>query len=373
MRLPAIALCLVASALLAQAPPSVDVTPVVAKPLERTVKLPGEFLPYEAVAIFPKVTGFIDKITVDRGSVVKKDQLLARLTAPELKAQIAEAEAKVQSIEAQRAEAQAKVVADESTYEKLKGAAATPGVVSGNDLLLAEKAADAGRARVRSLESSAKAAQAAVQALREIERYLDVTAPFDGVITERKVHPGALVGPQGGANATPMFQLEQLSRLRLVVAVPEVDLGGIPQGARVSFHVPAYPGETFSGVVARVAHAVDPKTRTMPVEMDVVNPGGQLAPGMFPEVAWPVRRKKPSLFVPPTAVVVTTERTFVIRVNDGAAQWVNVSRGATMGELVEVFGPLKAGDLVVRRGSDELREGTRVAAKLPQGSGHTQP
>lgn len=372
MRQPAIGVLLTAAMLFAQTPATVDVTPVVSKPLERTVKLPGEFLPYETVAIFPKVTGFIEKITVDRGSVVKKDQLLAQLVAPELKAQIAEAEAKVQAIESQRAEAQAKVAANESTYEKLKAASATPGVVAGNDLLLAEKAVEADRARVKALESSAKAAQAAVQTVREMERYLEVTAPFDGVITERKVHPGALVGPQGGQNATAMFQLEQLARLRLVVAVPEVDLGGIPQGARVSFRVPAYPGETFSGVVARVAHAVDPKTRTMPVEMDFINAGGRLAPGMFPEVAWPVRRKKPSLFVPPTAVVVTTERTFVIRVKDGVAEWVNVSRGANVGEMVEVFGPLSAGEMVVRRASDELREGTRVTAKMPQGSGHTQ-
>ena len=101
----------------------------------------------------------------------------------------------------------------------------------------------------------------------------------------------------------------------------------------------------------------------MPVELDVDNRDGRLAPGMFPDVVWPVKRSHPSLFVPPTAVVVTTERTFVIRVTDGAAEWVNVKRGVTAAGLLEVFGPLKPGDTIVRRASDELREGTKVTVK----------
>jgi RND family efflux transporter MFP subunit len=157
-----------------------------------------------------------------------------------------------------------------------------------------------------------------------------------------------------------MFQLEQNSRLRLVVAVPEVDVSGIEQGARVTFTTPAYPGETFSAPIARVAHSMDPKTRSMAVEMEVANTGGHLAPGMYPTVLWPVRRPKPSVFVPATSIVTTTERTFVIRVRGGIAQWVNISRGVSNGDLVEVFGPLQAGDTVVRRGTDELREGSHV-------------
>jgi len=345
--------------LLAQGAPTVEVVPVVSKPVSRTVRLPGEMMPYQSVAIHPRVTGFVDAVEVDRGSVVKEDQVLARLTAPEMKAQLAEAEARHEAIEAQRVEAGAKLVAEQATYDRMKAAAATPGVVAGNELLLAEKAVDAARARVRALESSLRAARAAVQVVEEMQRYLQITAPFDGVITERRVHPGALAGP-----ATELlFRLEQVSRLRLVAAVPEIDLGGIVERARVSFTVPAHPGETFTGVVARIARSVDVKTRTMPVELDVDNRGGRLAPGMFCEVIWPVERARPSLLVPPTAVVVTTERAFVIRVTSGAAEWVTVSRGVVAGGLVEVFGRLEAGDLVVRRGSDELREGTKVASQ----------
>ncbi len=342
---------------------TVEVVKVVEQKLERNIRLPGELLPYEAVALYPKVTGFVEKLDVDRGSRVRAGQPLARLSAPELTSHRTEAEAKLQAVRAQRAEAQAKLVSDEATYQRLKAASATPGVVAGNDLEVAQKTMEAGRARVQALESSEKAARAASQAVQETEGYLRIAAPFDGVITERNVHPGSLVGPAGPAAALPMLRIEQVSRLRLVVAVPETEVAGIAAGSRVSFTVPAFPGEAFTGVIRRISHSVEVKTRSMPVELDVANPSGRLAPGMFPEVAWPVRRPKATLFVPPSAVVTTTERTFVIRVRDGKAEWVNVRRGATVGDLLEVFGEIQAGDQVVRRATDELRPGTPVTPR----------
>jgi membrane fusion protein (multidrug efflux system) len=151
-----------------------------------------------------------------------------------------------------------------------------------------------------------------------------------------------------------------VSRLRLVVAVPEALVGAMVKDARVPFTVPAYPGETFYGTLKLTAHDLDEKTRTMAVELDVRNPDLRLGAGMYPEVQWPVRRPQPSSLVPPTTIVTTTERTFVIRVRNGVAEWVNVTRGARVGDLVEVFGALTDGDLIVRRGTDEIREGAKV-------------
>jgi hypothetical protein len=99
----------------------------------------------------------------------------------------------------------------------------------------------------------------------------------------------------------------------------------------------------------------------MAVELDVPNAQSRLAPGMYPTVMWPVRRSKPSLLVPPTSIVTTTERTFVVRIRDGIVEWVNVTRGAAAGNLVEVFGPLNEGDTIAKRGTDELREGAKVS------------
>jgi len=225
----------------------------------------------------------------------------------------------------------------------------------------AEEGVKAAKALGQSLENSAKAARASLEALRELEGYLKVKAPFDGVITERWVHPGALVGPASGS-AGPMLRLEQHSRLRLVVAVPEADVAGIPKSARVAFSVPAYRDENFHGTVARVSRSIESKTRTMPVELDVQNPG-RLSPGMYADVQWPVRKPRPALLVPPSSIVTTTERSFVIRVRAGKAEWVGVSRGAPAGDQVEIFGALQAGDEIVRRGSDEIREGTLLKAK----------
>ena len=106
----------------------------------------------------------------------------------------------------------------------------------------------------------------------------------------------------------------------------------------------------------------------MPVELDVKNPDLRLGAGMYPEVQSTVRRPQPSVLVPPTSIVTTTERTFVIRVTNGVAQWVNVTRGARVGDLIEVFGALKEGDTVVRRGTDEIREGAKVTPQAPKSS-----
>lgn len=341
---------------------------VISRPSDRTIVLPGEFLPYLSVPIHAKVSGFVEKIEVDRGSMVTEGQLLATMIAPELNAQRAEAEAKVRGAEAQRVEAEARVVGVESTFERMKAAAATPGVIAGNELIQAEKQVDAERAKVRAAASFVQAAQAAVKAIEDIQSYLRVTAPFSGVITTRNVHPGALVGT--GENSMPMFQLETVNRLRLVVPVPEAEVGGIITGAKVSFSVPAYPSETFYGALSRVARSIDPKTRSMPVELDVTNPNGRLAAGMYPAVKWPVRGKQPVLLVPPTSVVSTSERVFVIRVKDGVAEWVDVKKGPAQGDLIEVIGPLVEGDTLLRRGSDEIRQGAHVNVRTnPAGKG----
>jgi membrane fusion protein, multidrug efflux system len=109
---------------------------------------------------------------------------------------------------------------------------------------------------------------------------------------------------------------------------------------------------------------MDPKTRSMPVEIDVKNGDHRLAAGMFPEVRWPIRRSSPTLFVPAASVVTTTEDVFVLVVRDDLVDWVPVQKGTKSGSMVEVFGALQGGDLVVLRGTDEIRPGTRVVPVL---------
>jgi membrane fusion protein, multidrug efflux system len=334
-----------------------ELTTVVSKAVSRTVEVPGEFLPFEIVSLHAKVPGYVDRVLVDRGSVVKQGELLAELTAPEMNAQIAEAQSKVQASEADRLQAEAQLAATQSTYDRLKRAAETPGAIAGNELIQTEKLVEAAKALLNSRQQATKAAEAAVRSRKDLLSYLKISAPFAGIVTERLVHPGALVGP---GNDVAVLVVQDVSHLRLVVPVPEEDVSGIVKGASVSFQVPAWPERTFSGTLSRISRVLDSKTRTMPVELDVMNRDGSLAPGMFPTVKWPVRRSRPALFVPKTSVVTTTERTFVIRNRNGQAEWVDVRKGAAEGDLVEVIGSLKAGDTVVRRASDEIHDGTAI-------------
>lgn len=314
-------------------PVPVDVVPVSSQLLEGTIPLPGELLPFLSVDLSPKITGIVEFVNVDRGTRVKKGDVLIELNAPEL--------------HAQRREAEAQLRAAKITYARLRSAASTPGVVAGNDLELAQHHQEALEARLQSLQA--------------METYLRVMAPFDGVITQRNIHPGAVVGPDvASGRVLPLLRLEQISLLRLIVPVPESYAGSIAKGVTVPFTVPAYLEETFQGVVSRISQSVDPKTRSMPVEMDVDNRTMRLAAGMFPEVRWPIRRSTPTLLVPASAVVTTTENVFVLLVKENLVKWVPVRKGSKSGSMTEVFGDLQAGDLVVLRGTDEIRPGTSV-------------
>jgi RND family efflux transporter MFP subunit len=333
---------------------TVKLVKVVSKRAGHTTELPGEFYPYLNVQIHAKVSGYIDKVLVDRGSFVKQGQLLVELSAPEMMAHIAEAQAQVTTAEAEQAQAEAQLRAAESSNARLEDAAKTPGTVAENDLIQARQQTKAAEALLRARQRTVESFKQNLKSQQDLAAYLRVTAPFDGVITARYVHPGALVGP--GADV-PLLQLDQIARLRLAVAVPETDVGRLAKGRSVEFKVAAYPDRTFFGVIARPAHALDAKTRTMPVELDVRNSDGSLAPGMYPSVLWPIERSRASLLVPATSIVTTTERVFVIRNRNGHAQWVDVRRGSTLGNLVEVSGDLKPGDEVVERATDEIREG----------------
>src|SRR4051812_30487042 len=166
----------------APGPPTVEVARVVEQPLDVTLSLPGELTPYQTVAIYARVTGFVKTISVDRGSRVRAGQLIAVLEAPELAAQRAEAQSKLQSAQAQLGAVKSKGDADASTYERLKAAAATPGVVAGNDLVLAQKTVEADQGQVAAAQQNIEAARQALKSVTEIEGYLRIAAPFTGVI-----------------------------------------------------------------------------------------------------------------------------------------------------------------------------------------------
>ena len=369
------------------------VVPVQLLQLNKKLDLPGQFLAYQDVPVHAKVEGFISWIGVDRGWVVKKGQKMITIYCPELEAKYREAisklgatksahEQSLSALESEKArliEAKAKLDADQLTYERLKIAARTPGAIAQNEVDIAGKTAEADQGRVQSVfeeiaaakslvavqKQNIDAARHAVDSYNELRSYLTITAPFDGVITERNVHVGSIVAVDAlRGTSLPLVRIQEKSLLRLVVPVPEACVGGIRDWDWVDFTVPAFLGRTFKGQVARLGFALDEKTRTMPVEMNVYNKSGELEPGMLANVHWPVIRSYKTLFVPASAVVSDLKETFMLVVRDGKLAELQVKRGLDMGNLVEITGNIKEGDMVILRGTDEYEDGTPVNTKL---------
>lgn len=337
-----------------QSPKKIALVKVESRSLSRTVPLTGQLTPFLQTDIEARVPGYVEKVLVDKGSKVRRGQLLVILSAPEMRSQTGASEAGLHQAEADVAQAKATAAAVASTYERLLEAAKTPGAVAGNELIQAQKQKEAAEAVVQAREASAKAASSQLRSTQEMQAYLHVTAPFDGIITERLVHPGMMITI---GSHQPLLRLQQISHLRLVVPVPETYVGNLSRGRQVSFHVPARPGKNYSGQIARIPQSLDAQSRSMMVELDVLNTDTSLAPGMYPTVDWPVVAGDNLLFVPASSVVTTTERTFVITARNGRAHWVDVRKGAPSGDQVSVRGALKAGDLVAKQATDEIREG----------------
>src|SRR5712672_4369077 len=197
---------------------TVEIIPVALQKLATVFTLPAQLVPFQTVDIYPKVTGFMDEIRVDRGSRVHKGELIIRLSAPELVAQRAQAESALRAAESQLTSAQAKLTSDKGTYLHMASAAKTPGVVAENDVMVASQTVSADQGQVHSGEDNVAAARDGLRRVAQLESYLHIYAPFDGVVTTRNLHPGALVGPASGPSGTmPIVQIVDAAHLRLVV------------------------------------------------------------------------------------------------------------------------------------------------------------
>jgi RND family efflux transporter MFP subunit len=370
--------------------PLLKTTQVVAECLQRQIRVPAELLAFRDVPIYPKVQGFVQTMRVDRGTVVSKGQVLVEIIAPELEANLHEAEgkfdaarsslletqSKIESLVSQKKEAEAKLEADEANYKRILHAAQTVGAIAPSDIEVAEKTVQGDRAHVHSAaqlvlaarselisqRGRVKASEQALVSMREMESYLTVRAPFDGIISERNVHEGSLVSSSPSNPA--MVRIQDTSRLRLLIPVPESAITGITPGTAMAFTVPAFVGKSFQATVSRISHAVDRKTRTMLVEADVANKSGELEPGMYAEVTWEMKRPYNTLFVPSSAVTTIEDKPCVVVIRNNRTEVTEVSLGQTMGTFMEVVGNLREGDQVALQASDDMVSGTPVRSSL---------
>ncbi|PSR57469.1 efflux RND transporter periplasmic adaptor subunit [Adhaeribacter arboris] len=326
------------------ATPAIETIPLKKGKIASAMQIPGELVPYQQVDLYAKENSYVRKILVDVGSEVKQGQLLVSLEAPELNSRLTETQSRLQSQEAL-------YTASKANYDRLLETSKTPGTISPNDL-------DQALARKNSDLAQLEAARAAYQSVVATRNYLEIRAPFNGVITERNVSPGAYVGPSGKGSEFPLLVLQEEKKLRLVVAVPEMYTGLLNPQDEVTFTVKSLPNEEFKAKVKRMAGALDSRLRAERLEMDVVNNKRKLLPGMYAEVNIPLPAKDSTFVVPASAVVSSTEKIFVIKVEHNKARWVEVQKGRAAEEIVEIYGKLNTGDQLVAVASDEIRDGS---------------
>jgi membrane fusion protein (multidrug efflux system) len=306
------------------------------------VKLPAQLAAFEEVNIFPKVNGYVKTVLVDIGSQVNKGQVLMVLEAPELEQAVVQAKERW-------ARAISDYSIDRANYDRLKEAAATPGAISPLDL-------ETAKGKMEADSALGNAEKANWQMQTTMRAYLTVTAPFSGIITQRNVHPGALVSAE--AKDKPMLELKQVSHLRLQVDVPEGLAANLKDKDSLSFFLSAFPGKKFNGLVSRRSMNINQAYRSERIELDVYNRDATLAPGMYADVVLNAKGDPEAFAVPKSAVVTSTERKYVILIQEGKAHQVDVSTGNETASMVEVYGNLHVGDEVIVNPTDEIREGS---------------
>jgi len=361
-----------------------EVTAAVARVERRTIanslKIAGEFKPFQDVDVHAKVAGYIKVIYVDVGDHVKQGQTLAILEVPELAAQLAGADAAARRAneEIGRAEgdlnrAKSTHAAAHSAYARLNEAAKTrAGLVAQQELddaqakdLETEAQVASTKAALSAAQQELEVAQANQKQVAALSDYTRITAPFAGVITMRYADTGALVaaGTSSSTQAMPVVRLAQVSVLRLVLPVPESVAAQVHLRDPVKVHVQALD-QDIEGRVSRFADSLDPQTRTMQTEIDCENRNGRLIPGMYTETQISLAEKKNTLAVPLEAVSRNGDDATALAVNSqNVLEERHLKLGLEDSSRVEVLSGLSEGERVVVGNRSQFRAGEKVQPK----------
>lgn len=361
--------------------PVVTVVKVERSAAKSELVLPGNIQAVTEAPVLARASGYLKQRYVDIGDRVTEGQTLAEIEAPELDQQIRQARSALdqansatQQTEAALKQGQTNETLARVTAERWRNLSGK-GVVSRqeNDTYQAQWAAQQanvealGRA-IAAARSNAGAVQANLDRLTGLKDYQTVRAPFAGVITLRNVDTGALINE----GSTLLFRVAQAGRLRTYVNVPQSEAASVRLGQQATLTVADLPGLKFPGTVTHTSNALDPATRTMLIEIQLVNPDGRLLPGMYAQVALSVERSQPSLTVKGDTLVVRADGPQVAVVDAGGkVHYARIQLGRDYGDHLEVLSGLEEGQQVVVNPSDAVREGAKVkpvAIENPAGS-----
>jgi RND family efflux transporter MFP subunit len=340
--------------------PAVRTATVKAGDATMLVSLPGTTSAFATADIFARASGYVAKRYVDIGDQVKQGQLLAEISAPEIDHQIAQAQATLSQSEAALRQQQANADLASVTWGRDKPLV-QQGWVTAQQGDVDRQNLQAQQAAVGVAQSNVAAQQAQIKVLQQAKDYLNVLAPFDGVVTRRNIDVGSLVQADA-TTGTFMFTVMQTNVIRTQVYVPQDQAFGVAPGVEAVVRVPELPDRGFPGTVTRMADALDPLTRTLLTEIDVPNPDGALPSGVYCSVALHIPRKTPSLVVPADAIIFDAKGVRVAAIENGVVHMRKVTIARDFGTQVEVTDGLKDGDQVILNPSVNLAEGSKVEA-----------
>ena len=359
------------------APKAAAVVDVTRGTLASSLTVAGQFQPYQEVDLHAKVSGYIQRISVDIGDRVRQGQVLAVLEVPELRDQVQGAQAEVRHSQSEIGRAQSELARAQSDYSAVHAAyqrlaeasKQKPGLIAAQELDDArakDQAAEAqigvAKASLDSMQQQLGVSRADQSRLQTLSNYTSIIAPFTGVVTMRYADTGSLIqaGTSSNTQSMPVVRVAQSDVLRLRIPVPEADVPYIRTGEPVQVRVSA-TGHSFSGTIVRFTRALDPGTRTMLAEVDVQNKDLSLNPGMYAETVLQLSQKNDTLILPAQAVMHNGDQNSVLTLDaSNHVQRRNVSLGIQTADRTEILSGLSAGERVIASGQANYQPGDPV-------------
>jgi RND family efflux transporter MFP subunit len=336
------------------------------------VILPGDIQAWYDAPIYARVNGYLKNWYFDYGAHVAAGQQLAEIDAPELDAQLAAAKAKLNATNAEVKARQAELDFAKATYDRWRES--PKGVVSVQETLSKKGDFDSATARFEASLANVSAAKGEVDRLDALESFKRITAPFDGVVTERNTDIGALINAGsgiGGGSGPVLFRIADVRRMRIFVQVPQRISADIQEGLAADLHLPQYPGKAFKATVATTSHAITMSSRSLLVELHADNPDGLLQPGAYTEVHFHLPSDPDLLHVPTSALLFRNHGPKMAVIGENSrVELKKVTLGRNLGSQVEVLTGLTPIDRVVNNPPDSLADGDLVRTvngSLPAG------
>lgn len=326
--------------------PTVAVVHPQVEPGNDELVLPGNLQAFIESPIFARTNGYLLRWNKDIGSKVQKGELLAVIDTPEVDQELSQARATREQVKS--ALELAKISADR--WANLRKSDS-----------VSQQEADQQASGYQQALANLAAADANVRRLEQLESFKNVYAPFSGVLTRRNVDPGALINSGAGATGKELFDIARVDPLRVYVSVPQAYAPQMKVGTKATVTLQEFPGQKFTGVIARTADAIDPATRTLNTEVDVPNKDGRLLPGSFGQVHFATGTSVPRITIPVNAMLFRAEGPRVAVVDkDSKVHLRAISIGRDFGATLEILGGVEVGDQIIINPSDSVEEGQSV-------------